>query len=329
MAEPRPRRVLRDTGAESVRGIALVNICFLLLTLGDIATLIALPVAGVAGAVIGRGLFGGLCVAGVATLRPEERARGWRFVLPRRPGLVLVRGLIHAGASVTWYLSWHLGMPLAESYAIGYAAPLVMTLIAVPMLGERLTLRRIVATAIGFCGMLVMVRPGGALWTPLSLLLFVGVMGMSVSRTMARTLSTTETPECLAFWLMAMHVPVGVLMVLGGFPAPGVALPAVAGLLGLGLTNGVAHWLHSRAAALAPVGTLAPYEYTGMIWAVLLGFLCFGQVPAWSTMLGAAVVAAAGISNFMGEHRRSRAERAVAGGAGLAAAPAVAQRPDQ
>jgi drug/metabolite transporter (DMT)-like permease len=220
-------------------------------------------------------------------------------------------------------------MGLADSYALGYAAPLLMILLAVPMLGERIGARRLAATAVGFLGMLVMLRPGGDLWTPLSALILLGVVGMAFSRIMARLLATTETPECLAFWLMTFHVPVGLLMLLVGFDAPGLSAVAFAGLLVLGLSNGVAHWLHSRASALAPVGALAPYEYTGMIWAVVLGYLTFSQVPSWSTLGGAAVVAAAGLFNFLREHRRRLAERSVASAGGAMPVVAVAQRSDQ
>jgi drug/metabolite transporter (DMT)-like permease len=339
LAETSPRRVLRDTGTDTVRGIALVNICFLLLTIGDVATLWALPVAGVAGAMIGRGVVGGAVVAGVSvaglsTAGPAvtpsgDGRRGLGRLLPVRARLVLFRSVIHAAGSLTWYVSWHLGMALAATYAVGYAAPLLMTLIAVPMLGERLGGRRLAATGVGFLGMLVMLRPGGDLWTPVTLLLLAGDIAMAVSRTLTRVLATTETPECLAFWLLAMHVPMGVAMVFMGFPAPGIAASMVGGLLVLGVSNGVAHWLHARAAALAPIGALAPYEYTGMLWAGGLGYLLFAQVPSWGTIAGALMVAAAGLGNFQGERRRSRAERAALPGGGLvAAAPAAARRSD-
>ena len=329
MPEIAARHVLRDTGAETVRGIVLVNICFFLLTVGDIATIIALPVAGVIGAMLGRGLLGGLTAAGLAYVHRggDGRAAGLRRLVPVRWGQVMFRSVVHATATLTWYVAWQLHMELADSYALGYAAPLLIILFAVPMLGERITLRRGAATAVGFVGMLVMLRPGGDLWTPVSALVLSGVVGMAFSRTMARVLATTETPECLAFWLMASHVPVGLLMLLW-FPAPGSSAVALAGLLVLGLTNGVAHWLHSRASALAPMGALAPYEYTGMIWATVLGFLMWRQLPELGTLAGAAVVAAAGLTNFLGEHRRRRAERVLAGGAAMPAA-ALAQRNDQ
>ena len=327
MAETAPRMVLRDTGTDTVHGILLANICFFLLTIGDVATIIALPVAGVVGAMLGRGAIGGLMVAGLALRHPAGLAR----LRPVRWRLVLFRSVVHSLATLTWYIAWQLQMGLADSYALAYAAPLLMILLAVPMLGERLGARRVAATGIGFLGMLVMLRPGGDLWTPLSGLVLTGVGGMAISRAMARVLATTETPECLAFWLMAFHVPVGLAMLTIGFAAPGLDLTAFAGLLVLGLSNGVAHWLHSRASALAPVGALAPYEYTGMIWAVPLGYAMFSQIPSWTTLGGAAVVAAAGLDNFLREHRRRRAERsapATAGPIGVAA-PALAQRSDQ
>jgi drug/metabolite transporter (DMT)-like permease len=322
--------VLRDTGADAVRGIVLVCVCFFLLTVGDVATIIALPAAGVVGAMLGRGLLGGLTVATLALRHPGgDGPHKLRRLRPVRTRLVVLRSLIHAGATLTWYIAWQHNVALADSYALAYAAPLLMLLLAVPMLGERIGLRRGIATVVGFTGMLVMLRPGGDLWTPMSALLVLGVLGMAISRTSTRVLAATETPECLAFWLMAFHVPVGLFMLVLGFPAPGLSWLAFGGLLVLGASNGWAHWLHSRASALAPVGALAPYEYTGMIWAVGLGYLTFAQVPSWGTLAGAAVVAAAGLSNFLGEHRRRRTERGVAGAAGTLPGVAVAQRSDQ
>lgn len=322
------RRVLHDTGTDAVRGIAMASLCFFLLTVGDVATVWVLPVAGVIGAMWGRGLLGALMVVLLALRHAGDGPRGLRRLLPLRWRLVMFRSAVHALATVTWYVAWQSAMALADSYAVGYAAPLLMILLAIPMLGERLTRRRVVATLIGFAGMLVMLRPGGDLWTPVTLLLLVGVLGMAISRNMTRVLATTETPECLTFWLMAAHLPVGLLLRPLGFHWPGVDGTVVVAMLVLGISNGVAHWLHARASALAPVGALAPYEYTGMIWAVLLGYLAFAQVPSWSTIGGAALVAFAGIDNFYREHRRRRAERAAPAG-GAIAMVALAQRNEQ
>ena len=301
------RRALRDSGAETVRGIALANLCFLLLTLGDVATVLALPVMGVVGAMAGRAVVGASVVGALALGRPG----GLRRLRPVRRRLVAFRSTIHALASLTWYIAWSWSLGLADSYAVGYAAPLLMVLLAGPMLAERVGWRRGLATGIGFLGMLVMMRPGGDLWRPAAALLLIGVVFMAISRNMTRVLATTETPECLAFWLLLAHLPIGLLLLALGFPMPGISLLVVACVLALGLTNGLAHWLYSHAGALAPMAALAPFEYVGLIWAVVLGYLCFGQTPAALTMGGALLVVAAGLSTFLGEQRRSRAERAV------------------
>ncbi len=307
MPDRTTRRALRDSGAETVRGIALANLCFLLLTLGDVATVLALPVMGVVGAMAGRAVVGASVVAALALGRPD----GLRRLRPVRSRLVAFRSTIHALASLTWYVAWSWSLGLADSYAVGYAAPLVMVLLAGPMLAERVGWRRGLATGIGFLGMLVMMRPGGDLWRPAAALLLVGVVFMAISRNMTRVLATTETPECLAFWLLLAHLPIGLLLLALGFPSPGISVLAVACVLVLGLTNGVAHWLYSHAGALAPMAALAPFEYVGLIWAVVLGYLFFGQTPATLTMGGALLVVAAGLSTVLAEHRRSRAERAV------------------
>jgi len=134
---------------------------------------------------------------------------------------------------------------------------------------------------------------------------------MAVSRTMTRTLSTTETAECLTFWLMAAHVPAGLALLAFGVPAPGTMGADIwIALLLLGVFNGLAHWLMARAYALAPVSALAPYEYTMLIWGGIAGYLVFAETPGAGTLLGAGVVAAAGLYNLHRERvRRADTER--------------------
>jgi drug/metabolite transporter (DMT)-like permease len=326
LAEVGVRRALSSSGADAVRGITLVTICFLLFTIGDVATVWAVPVMGAVGAMLGRGVVGGAVVVAVSLGSGERGRSGLRRLAPVRAGLVAFRSVIHALGSATWYIAWQGGYGLADSYAVNYATPLLVLLLAVPMLGEHIGWRRGLATLVGFAGMLVMLRPGGDLWQPLTLLLLLGVASIAVSRNLTRVLATTETPECLAAWLLAAHLPVGVAMLGVGLPVPGVNATVVVCVLVLGVTNGLAHWLHARACALAQMGVLAPFEYTTMIWGVVLGYVVFAQVPSWSTIAGAAVVVAAGLLTVWGEQRRSRAERvAGAGGALSLRAPAVAQ----
>jgi drug/metabolite transporter (DMT)-like permease len=129
---------------------------------------------------------------------------------------------------------------------------------------------------------------------------------MAVTRIMTRQLSATETAECQAFSLMIGHLLTGATL-LSVWPMPGgmngwlwVAMAF------LGLSSGLAHCVYARGYALAPVSALAPYEYTMLIWGGLAGFLVFGDIPSWSTLAGAAIIAAAGLYNLHRERKVGR-----------------------
>jgi drug/metabolite transporter (DMT)-like permease len=297
-------RVLTDNAADTVHGIALALLAYLIWTLGDATAKLTLPTVGVAGAMLWRGVFGALTVLAVTMAQPS--GTGWRMIIPVRWKLVLLRSVLSSFVSVTWYISW-VTMSLADTYAIGFTAPLMMTVMAVPMLGERIRWRRALSTLVGFGGVLIMLRPGGDLWTPVVVLLLVGTFVMALTRIMTRQLTTTETPECQAFWLLIAHTLTGLLM-LPSFPVPGPVGPmAWVALVFLGLSSGLAHCVFARSYALAPISALAPYEYTMLPFGVLFGFLLFGDLPAWTTVAGAVVVAASGSYNVYRERVR-RAE---------------------
>jgi drug/metabolite transporter (DMT)-like permease len=304
------RRRLTDTGTETVRGIALVCAAYLLMALGDGAAKWTLPVVGVAGVMMGRGVFG----PGTVVALVGSRRGGWRRVLATRWGLVALRSTVHAASSVLYYAGWQLGLTLADSYAIGFSTPLLMTVLAIPLLHERLRWYRAGATVVGFVGVLVMVRPGGELWNLAALVTVASIPLLAVSRILTRLLATTETPECLAFWLLAAHLPAGLLM-WAFLPITGLPGLAVVALAGFGLCQGLAHWVHARAFALAPVGALAPYEYTSLLFGGTVGWVAFAELPTRDALLGAAIVVAAGLWNLHHEQRRRRAE------AGSAAPP--------
>ena len=213
-------RPLTDNAADTVRGIALVVLAYLMLTFGDVVAKSAVLAAGVGGVMLWRGVFGAAAVLTVAAARPGPA--GWRRVMPVRWGWVMARAALAAFVSAAWYNSWRV-MALADTYAVGYIAPLLMTVLAVPLLGERIRWRRALSTAVGFAGVLLMLRPGGLPWTPMLALLLAGTVGMAVTRIMTRLLSTTETPECQAFWQLAAHGVAGaaLLSVLPGAGAVG------------------------------------------------------------------------------------------------------------
>lgn len=284
-----------------MRGIVLILGAYLIITGADAAVKWALPEVGVAVSMIARGIIGALAVV-VLT-----RGRG---IAPVNKGLLATRGLVHCAVSATWYWAWLSGMSLVDSYAIAAAAPLAMTLLAIPMLGEKVGWRRWTSTAVGFVGVLVMLQPAGDLWRFETPFLLAAVFAMAVTRIWTRVLSATDGPAAIAFWLMVAHIPFGIAL-LPVFPPPD-AMPGAGVILALvffGVANAIAHMLFARAFALAPVSALAPYEYSPLLIGGVIGFLIWAEVPAWTTIAGSVIVIAAGLYNLHRERARRAQER--------------------
>ncbi len=312
MAEPAPGR--STSGEAAVRGLTIALTGFIIITLADVAVKYALPTIGVVGALLWRG------VAGATAVALMSRGRDLR---PRNTKLLLLRSALHCASAIIWYIVWLRGYRLADSYAIAAAAPLLMTLLAIPMLGERVGWRRWSSCSVGFCGVLIMLQPGGDLWRWETVLLLVAVCAMAVSRIWTRVLAATDKPTTIAFWLMLMHIPFGLAALpfpvfwpeSGEGPNLFPSATMVVLLCFFGASNALAHLLFSRGYALASVATLAPLEYTPLLWGLLLGFVIFGEIPAWTTLAGAGVVVLAGIYNVHRERVRRAEERALRGAA--------------
>ena len=301
---PSPRLRLPLT-QDTIRGIATVAAGYAVVSGADAAVKWALPEVGVAVAMIWRGVFGMIAIALLV------RGQG---LMPVRVPLLATRSILHCAVTVAYYLAWFNGFPLGGSYAVNSATPLVMTVLAIPLLGEKVGWRRWTSTCVGFLGVMVILQPGGELWRWEAGMLLAGAGLLALTRIWTRVLARTDTPQAIAFALLAAHVPMGFLL-LPVFPPTGPLIPAwdVALCLGfLGLANGCAHFLFARAFAIAPVSVLAPYEYTILLWGGIFGFLIWAEVPAWNTLGGAAIVIAAGLYNLHREHVRRREELAAA-----------------
>lgn len=287
----------------------LVALGYGVISCADAAVKWALPEIGPAGAMVWRGIVGASVVFAIA------RGRG---LWPVNWKLLLARSVLHTSVSASWYVAWVRGVGLADSYAVAALAPLLMTLLAIPMLGEQVGWRRWASTLTGFAGALFMLRPGGDLWRWETGLLLVATAFMAVTRIWTRTLARTDTPVAIAFCLLVAHIPMGLIALNFGamWPAggPPPLLPGwstIAALILFGAANGLAHVLFARAFALAPIGVIAPFEYSPLIWGTIIGFLLWSELPAWSTLAGAAVVIAAGVYNLHRERVRRLAARPV------------------
>jgi drug/metabolite transporter (DMT)-like permease len=292
------------TGGESLRGIGVFLSAYIVTTIAEATVKWVLPEVGPAIAMITRGVIGGITVAILV------RGRG---LFPQNKKLLIWRGLIRCCAAGITYWVWSRGLPLVDTYAVLSIAPLLMTLLAVPILGERAGWRSWAATMVGCLGVVIMLQPSGDLWRIEAFVLLFGAVLMALTRVWSRALSASDSPATITFWLMMAHIPFGLLL-LPVFPPTGNVMTTNVLLLLIffGVLNGIAQLLFARAFALAPVSALAPFEYSPLLFGGILGFIIWGDVPGWTTLYGVALVAVAGLYTIYREQRRRASERAVA-----------------
>lgn len=308
MAKGQQFQLSVPTGGESLRGIGVFLGAYFIGIVSEAIAKWVLPEVGPAVAMIFRGLIGGITVAVIV------RGRG---LISAHLRLLLWRGLLRCVASVTTFYVWSRGMSLVDTYAILSIAPLLMTLMAIPILGEKVSWQSWVATIVGCVGVLIMLQPSGDLWRIEAVVLLFGATLLALTRVWSRALTALDSPATITFWLMMAHIPFGLLL-LPVFPPTGTVMTTnVLSLLILfGILNGVAQLLFARAFALAPISVLAPFEYSPLLFGGIIGFIIWADVPAWTTLYGVALVAAAGLYTVYREQRRRAAECASASAQG-------------
>jgi drug/metabolite transporter (DMT)-like permease len=224
----------------------------------------------------------------------------------RRPGLQILRSLLLFSTTALNFVALR-HLQLAETLSIAFAAPLLVALLAGPLLGEWSGPRRLAAVGIGFLGVLVIVRPGVGAFQP-AILLSLGNMVcyafyVIITRKLAAVDSTATTMFYSGLAGLALMTPL-----LPWIWTSPVGWSAWALLFAVGLFGTTAHWLLTLAHARAPANVLAPFTYTQLLWSVLAGYLIFGDVPSRWTILGAAIVTASGL--FLLAQERGRQPRA-------------------
>jgi len=211
------------------------------------------------------------------------------------------RGVLQFISMVCIFIAYHL-MPLADAVAITFSSPLFLTMLSIPVLGEKVGRHRWGAVLVGFVGILIMVRPGAGVLSIGALLALVNA-GFGASVTIAlRRMSLTERPVTLVTYQAIVASVLGFAMLPFGWVPP--TWQGAVGLASVGLISGLGQILWTQAFRLAPAAVLAPFSYTSMIWSIGLGFFVWGDVPTPLLLAGAAVVVASGLYILYRETRR-------------------------
>jgi drug/metabolite transporter (DMT)-like permease len=195
-------------------------------------------------------------------------------------------------------------LPLAEASAIIFMSPLFVVLLSQPLLGERPTRSRWLSVSAGFIGILVMLRPGSAVFHPAVLLLIATAIFNALYQLLTRKLAG-EDPRTTLFY-SALVGTVGLTAILPWDVDPRISLQEGGLLALLGLLAGLGHWAIIRAYTFAPASLLGPFTYIGMIWATGYGYLVFHQLPDRWSALGMMIIVASGLALALQERRRSR-----------------------
>ncbi len=317
---PFPRRA--PASASPALGIGLMVLSMLLFSISDVLTTFLTDRLHPIEIVWGRYAFNAVLVMGAVALGVFPSPRG-----ASRPGLQLVRGAGMLGSSV-FFVAALGAIPIATATAVGFVSPLFIMALSVPLLGERVGARRWAAAAVGFAGVLLVVRPGMEGVDPMALLPLLSSACWALAVVLTRKMGEAEAPERTYAWTVLS----GLLGACALVPAVWVTPSAAEwGLLAvLGLLAGAGQYLLLRACVYMPASSLAPFSYSQMLWAIAAGWLVFATVPDAMTLVGAAVIVGSGIYIAGREralHVRNPAVRAPECRPGDDAAPGVADRP--
>lgn len=254
-----------------------------------------------------RGLFG-LLPVGLILLHD---GKGVRQLVSRRPGLQLVRATTGLLSNVCFILSYR-SMPLADAVAIGYAAPIFVTALSVPLLSERVGMHRWSAVVVGFLGVVLVARPGSGAFQLAALLAIAGTLAYSICIITTRRLGAVDASVCTMVHSTTFYALASALALPVVWTTPGWGELTLFALLGC--VAGCGMYLFVQAYRFAPAATIAPFDYTAMAWAMLFGFLIWGEVPDWNSLAGITVIVASGLYIFRRETLAARAKAAAAAG---------------
>lgn len=221
-----------------------------------------------------------------------------------RFGLQMARSVLMVGTTAFNFLALE-HLRLDQTITIVFLAPLVVALLAGPLLGEWVGARRLVAILVGFVGVLIAVRPGLGAVPPAVLYAFAAMAVYALFMLLTRYMAHFDPPLVTLFYSMFVGTFVGAPFAFAEWHAPPDILSCVL-LASLGVLGGTGHWLFLHAYRLAPASAIAPFLYMQLLSMVAFGFAVFGDLPDVWTLAGATLIVASGVYLVQRERRLAR-----------------------
>lgn len=239
-------------------------------------------------------------VAGASMILPVS---GLSAFATHRPRDHLARGLSQSISQLCLLLAFSL-MPLAGAVAINFSAPLFAALVSIVWLKEPAGYIRGGALLIGFIGVLIVTDPGTNSLTLGALFALTNAVMYGTVTVAVRGMTRTESANTLVIWQLAVLAFFHSFLLFFGWqwptPMDGVML------FGTGFTNAVGQWFWTKSLHLAPAPAVTPFYYLMLVWAVMFGFIIWGEVPSVSLIVGSAIVVSTGLFLFLREARLQR-----------------------
>ena len=217
-----------------------------------------------------------------------------------RPGLQILRSslLVLEIGLVVWCFG---RMPLADVHALLALPPLAVTALSVPLLGERVGLQRWAAVGVGFIGVMIILRPGFGVAQPAALVVLASVLLYGLYQVLTRMVGRSDSAQTSLLWqLVVGAVLVSFVVPFAWRPPAAEHWPLFVLVAALG---GAGHYCMIRALQLAQASVIQPFSYTLLLWAVLIGYVGFGDLPDFWTLVGAGLIVAAGVYTAVRERR--------------------------
>lgn len=217
-----------------------------------------------------------------------------------RPGLQLLRStlLVLEIGLVIWCFG---RMPLADVHALLALTPLAVTALSVPLLGERVGARRWAAVGVGFVGVLIILRPGLGAIQPAAVVVLASVLLYGLYQVLTRLVGRADSAPTSLLWQLVVGAVLTTFLVPFFWRTPELEhWPLFVVVAALG---GTGHYCMIRALQLAPAAVIQPFSYTLLLWAVLIGYVGFGDLPDVWTLVGASAIVGAGVYTAVRERR--------------------------
>lgn len=306
----------KNKNAANIQGIGFLLLALFILSLQNIAV---------------RWIGGDYSILEIVTLRSlvalpaalllyhSEGNRG--FPKTKRHTLEIVRG-VFLFLSYTTHFMGLASLPLADIESIRFSGPLLITVLSVAFLHEKVEWQRWVALVVGFLGILIVVNPGSATFNLGSIFIIISVFFYALNVIITRKLQTTDSSATMAYFSSIVYLVAAVILI----PLPNLvgnvdgAHPSFAFLLrswnmptlldllimgGLGLVWAGGMYFIARAYSAGEASSIAPFEYTSLLISTAWGFVLWGEIPMWTTILGAAITLSSGLYLLMRERKNA------------------------